>query len=63
MPSQVSAEPPKTQTVQMQEAEAPLPVAKVQTAPEPEEYPHMDEEIPPPYLMKHMHLKIHIVLM
>lgn len=48
MPSQVSAEPPKTQTVQMQEAEAPLPVAKVQTAPEPEEYPHMDEEIPPP---------------
>ena len=49
MPSQVSAEPPQTQTAQMQEAEAPLPVAKVQTAPEPEEYPHMDEEIPPPY--------------
>mgnify|MGYP001019411378 FL=1 len=48
MPSQVSAEPPQTQTAQMQEAEA-LPVAKVQTAPEPEEYPHMDEEIPPPY--------------
>ncbi|HHK6008208.1 TPA: DNA polymerase III subunit gamma/tau [Neisseria subflava] len=49
MPSQVSAEPPQTQTAQMQEAEAPLPVAKVQTAPEPEEYPHIDEEIPPPY--------------
>ena len=49
MPSQVSAEPPQTQTAQMQEAEAPLPVAKVQTAPELEEYPHMDEEIPPPY--------------
>ena len=48
MPSQLSAEPPQTQTAQMQEAEA-LPVAKVQTAPEPEEYPHMDEEIPPPY--------------
>ena len=49
VPSQVSAELPQTQTAQMQEAEAPLPVAKVQTAPEPEEYPHMDEEIPPPY--------------
>ena len=49
MPSQVSDEPPQTQTAQMQEAEAPLPVAKVQTAPELEEYPHMDEEIPPPY--------------
>ena len=49
MPSQVSAEPPQTQTVQIQEAAEPLPVAKVQTAPEPEEYPHMDEEIPPPY--------------
>lgn len=48
MPSQVSDETPQTQTAQMQEAEA-LPVAKVQTAPEPEEYPHMDEEIPPPY--------------
>ena len=49
MPSQVSDETPQTQTAQMQEAEAPLPVAKVQTATEPEEYPHMDEEIPPPY--------------
>ena len=49
MPSQVSAEPPQTQTAQMQEAAEPLPVAKVQTAPEPEAYPHMDDEIPPPY--------------
>lgn len=49
MPSQVSAEPPQTQTAQMQETAEPLPVAKVQTAPDPEEYPHMDEEIPPPY--------------
>ena len=49
MPSQVSAEPPQTQTAQMQETAEPLPVAKVQTAPEPETYPHMDEEIPPPY--------------
>ena len=49
MPSQVSAEPPQTQTAQMQETAEPLPVAKAQTAPEPEEYPHMDEEIPPPY--------------
>lgn len=49
MPSQVSTEPPQTQTVQIQEAAEPLPVAKVQTAPEPEEYPHMDEEILPPY--------------
>ena len=49
MPSQVSAEPPQTQTAQMQETAEPLPVAKVQTAPEPEEYPHMDEEIPSPY--------------
>ena len=49
MPSQVSAELPQTQTAQMQETAEPLPVAKVQTAPEPEEYPHMDEEIPPPY--------------
>ena len=49
MPSQVSTESPQTQTAQMQEAEAPLPVVKVQTASEPEEYPHMDEEIPPPY--------------
>lgn len=49
MPSQVSDETPQTQTAQMQEAEALLPVAKVQTASEPEEYPHMDEEIPPPY--------------
>ena len=49
MPSQVSDETPQTQTAQMQEAEALLPVAKIQTATEPEEYPHMDEEIPPPY--------------
>ena len=49
MPSQVSVESPQTQAAQMQEATEPLPVAKVQTAPEPEEYPHMDEEIPPPY--------------
>ena len=49
MPSQVSAEPPQTQTAQMQEVTEPVPVAKVQTASEPEEYPHMDEEIPPPY--------------
>ena len=49
MPSQVSAEPPQTQTAQIQETVEPLPVAKVQTASEPEEYPHMDEEIPPPY--------------
>ena len=49
MPSQVSVEPPQTQTAQMQETAEPLPVAKVQTATEPEEYPHMDEEIPPPY--------------
>ena len=49
MSSQVSAELPQTQTAQMQETAEPLPVAKVQTAPEPEEYPHMDEEIPPPY--------------
>ena len=49
MPSQVSAEPPQTQTAQMQETAEPLPVAKVQTAPEPEAYPHMDEEIPSPY--------------
>lgn len=50
MPSQVSAEPPQTQTVQIQEAAEPLlPVAQVQTSPEPEEYPHMDEEIPSPY--------------
>ena len=49
MPSQVSAESPQTQMAQMQETAEPLPVAKVQTAPEPEEYPHMDEEIPPPY--------------
>ena len=49
MPSQVSAEPPQTQTAQMQETAEPLPVAKVQTAPEPEAYPHMDDEIPPPY--------------
>ena len=52
MPSQVSAEPPQTQTAQMQETAEPLPVAKVQTAPEPEEYPHIDEEIPPPYFDK-----------
>ncbi|HFC8829499.1 TPA: DNA polymerase III subunit gamma/tau [Neisseria subflava] len=49
MPSQVSAEPPQIQTAQKQEIAEPLPVAKVQTAPEPEEYPHMDEEILPPY--------------
>ena len=49
MTSQISAEPPQTQTAQMQEAAEPLPVAKVQTASEPEAYPHMDEEIPPPY--------------
>ena len=49
MPSQVSAEPPQTQTAQIQETAETLPVAKVQTASEPEEYPHMDEEIPPPY--------------
>ena len=49
MPSQISAEPPQTQTAQIQETAEPLPVAKVQTAPEPEEYPHMDEKIPPPY--------------
>ena len=49
VPSQVSADSPQTQTVQIQEAAEPLPVAKVQTAPEPEAYPHMDEEIPPPY--------------
>ena len=49
MPSQISAEPPQTQTAQMQETAEPLPVAKVQTASEPEAYPHMDEEIPPPY--------------
>lgn len=49
MPSQISAEPPQTQTAQIQETAEPLPVAKVQTASEPEEYPHMDEKIPPPY--------------
>ena len=49
VPSQVSDETPQTQTAQMQETAESLPVAKVQTAPEPEEYPHMDEEIPPPY--------------
>ena len=49
MPSQVSAEPPQIQAAQKQETAEPLPVAKVQTAPEPETYPHMDEEIPPPY--------------
>ena len=49
MPSQVSDETPQTQTAQIQETAETLPVAKVQTAPEPEEYPHMDEEIPPPY--------------
>lgn len=49
MPSQVSDEPPQTQTAQMQETAEPLPVAKVQTAPEPEAYPYMGEEIPPPY--------------
>ena len=46
---EMPSEPPQTQTVQIQEAVEPLPVAKVQTAPEPEEYPHMDDEIPPPY--------------
>ena len=49
MPSQVLDETPQTQTAQIQETAEPLPVAKVQTASEPEEYPHMDEEIPPPY--------------
>ena len=49
MPSHVLAEPPQIQAAQKQEAAEPLPVAKVQTAPEPETYPHMDEEIPPPY--------------
>lgn len=49
MPSLVSAEPPQTQTAQMQETAEPLPVAKIQTVPEPEAYPHMDDEIPPPY--------------
>ena len=49
MPSQVSAEPPQIQAAQKQEAAEPLPVAKVQTVLEPETYPHMDEEIPPPY--------------
>ena len=49
MSSQVSVESPQTQAAQMQEATEPLPVAKVQKAPAPEEYPHMDEEIPPPY--------------
>ena len=49
MPSQVSVESPQTQTAQIQETAEPLPVAKVQTASEPEEYPHMDEEITPPY--------------
>ena len=49
MPSQVSDETPQTQTAQIQETAETLPVAKVQTAPEPEEYPHMNEEIPPPY--------------
>ena len=49
MPSQVSDETPQTQTAQIQETAETLPVAKVQTAPEPEAYPHMDEEIPPPY--------------
>ena len=47
--AKISAEPPQTQTAQIQETAEPLPVAKVQTASEPEEYPHMDEEIPPPY--------------
>ena len=42
MPSQVSAEPPQIQAAQKQEAAETLPVAQVQTAPEPEEYPHMD---------------------
>ena len=49
MPSQVSDETPQTQTAQIQETAKTLPVAKIQTATEPEEYPHMDEEIPPPY--------------
>ncbi len=49
MPSQVSAESPQTQTAQIQETAETLPVAKVQTASESEEYPHIDEEIPPPY--------------
>lgn len=49
MPSQVSDETPQTQTAQIQETAESLPVAKVQTASESEEYPHMDEEIPPPY--------------
>lgn len=49
MPSQVSAEPPQTQTAQIQETAETLPVVKVQTAPEPEAYPHMDEEILPPF--------------
>ena len=49
MPSQVSDETPQTKTAQIQETAETLPVAKVQTAPEPEEYPHMNEEIPPPY--------------
>ena len=49
IPSQVSDETPQTQTAQIQETAETLPVAKVQTAPEPEEYPHMDEEIPPPF--------------
>ena len=49
MPSHVSAEPPQIQATQKQETAEPLPVAKVQTPPEPETYPHMDEEIPPPY--------------
>ena len=49
MPSQVSDETPQTQTAQIQETAETLPVAKVQTASEPEAYPHMDEEIPPPY--------------
>ena len=49
MPSQVSAESPQTQAAKMQETAEQLPVAKVQTAPEPEAYPHMDEEIPPPF--------------
>ena len=40
---------PQIQATQKQETAEPLPVAKVQTPPEPETYPHMDEEIPPPY--------------
>ncbi|MGN6893735.1 DNA polymerase III subunit gamma/tau, partial [Neisseria sp. P0015.S009] len=44
-----SDEPPQFLAVQMQLTAEPLPVAKVQSAPEPEEYPHMDEEIPPTY--------------